>query len=81
MVFAASASKPFRTPRFITRFAKYFKSKETLELLYSALVEPRAEYASAIWNPRAHIINLNNRKSSAQVPKVCCPDFKALSLL
>lgn len=45
-------SKAMRTLGFISRFARHFKNKESLRLLYVALVRPHVEYALVIWSPR-----------------------------
>ena len=37
---------------FISRFAKHFRNRESLKLLYAAFVRPHVEYASVICSPR-----------------------------
>lgn len=41
-----------RTLGFISRFARDFRNRDALKLLYVALVKPHVEYASIIWSPR-----------------------------
>lgn len=35
---------------FVCRWGKYFKTVQTLQLLYSALVRPKLEYRSVVWS-------------------------------
>lgn len=50
--YARCTNKAMRTLGFISRFAKHFRDKQSLKLLYVALVRTHVEYASIIWSPR-----------------------------